>query len=863
MSSKRKINKSLYMLLIILGLIGGAIISGMAVFVQGLSFGFNNVTIQTITPAFFFGALATSAIAYLVTRNRDTLLERLDVETRISSKLRDEITERARVDIALKESEQNYRRILDNMLDTYYRVDLDGRITMASLSASTLSGYSMDELIGMNLTELYVDAAKRGAFLRQLKEDGEKIEQFEMTLRRKDGVKVLLSCNAQFWRDNNGNVAGIEGTARDISARKHAESALREREERLVEAQRIARIGSWERDLPTNVPTWSDELYRLLELDPAGTAASAGRFLKTVHPDDRKKVIDAYNTLLANRAPYEITHRFRMRDGRIKWVQARYEIDFDSDGQPLRTRGTVQDITERIQTEEAVRVRDDWLRAILENSLTEIILKDTEGRILAVSRSVADVHGLQREDFVGRTSADFLPDDLAKRNSDADQEVVTTGRPKQWEVTEEIDGALRYLLNAKFPLRNQDGTITGVCSMTNDITDMKLAEEQLRQAQKMEVVGQLTGGVAHDFNNMLAAIMGNLDLIEDAAIPDEFDRESIATALRAAQRGAELTNRLLAFSRQQELNAKVTNVNDLLLQFAELAQRTIGEDIAIEMKLAANLLLTMVDGGQLENALLNLAINARDAMPGGGKLTIETANQDLEPEDTAGQPDLPPGPYVMIAVSDNGSGMPAAVRERVFEPFFTTKDVSEGSGLGLSMVFGFAKQSGGHVSMYSQEGVGTTVRIYLPKAKETAAIESAVKKAENDRPGGDETVLVVEDDKAVRDYLVTILGRLGYSVLQAVDGPAALEVMAASGPIDLLLTDVILPRGMNGREVAIAFRKRFPLAGVIYSSGYTREILNRRGQLERGVVLMNKPYQTEALAQQVRQVLDAQKRPTG
>ena len=315
---------------------------------------------------------------------------------------------------------------------------------------------------------------------------------------------------------------------------------------------------------------------------------------------------------------------------------------------------------------------------------------------------------------------------------------------------------------------------------------------------------------------------------------------------------------MLAFSRQQELDAKTTEINQILPQFGQLAQRTIGEDITIKMKLAANLWPTMVDAGQLENALLNLAINARDAMPDGGWLTVETANRVLEHDDTARYEDLAPGAYVMIAVSDNGTGMPVAVRERVFEPFFTTKDVGKGTGLGLSMVFGFAKQSGGHVSIYSKEGQGTTVRIYLSRAEETADAESAAGQSQMDRPTGDETVLVVEDDKAVRDYLVTVLGRLGYSVLEAADGPAALEVMADSGAIDLLLTDVILPRGMNGRDVAVAFRERHPTAGVLYSSGYTREILNRRGQLEQGVVLMNKPYQTRALAQQVRVVLDGQ-----
>ena len=389
----------------------------------------------------------------------------------------------------------------------------------------------------------------------------------------------------------------------------------------------------------------------------------------------------------------------------------------------------------------------------------------------------------------------------------------------------------------------------------------RLQEERLRQAQKIEAVGQLTGGIAHDFNNILAAITGNLDLVQDGdGISDETDRESIATALRAALRGAELTHRLLAFSRQQALDARETQINEILPQFHLLAERTIGVDITIETRPATGLWPTMIDAGQLENALLNLAINARDAMPDGGRLVIETANQVLAEDDTAVYEDLQPGDYVMIAVSDSGTGMPAAVRARAFEPFFTTKDVGAGSGLGLSMVFGFARQSGGQVLIDSENDEGTTVRIYLPRMVETASVESTEGEIEQDRPTGNETILVVEDEADVLAYLVRALNRLGYNVLQAMDGPEALDVMASSGAIDLLLTDVILPREMNGRDVANAFRKQFPAAAVLYSSGYTREVLDSRGQLDEDVALLSKPFRPRALARRVREVLDGRKR---
>ena len=462
--------------------------------------------------------------------------------------------------------------------------------------------------------------------------------------------------------------------------------------------------------------------------------------------------------------------------------------------------------------------------------------------------------------FVNGLLTDIMPERYKAGHREGFQRAVRTEEYRIMGKTIELHGLRKNGEEFQIELSLgtwQQGEVKYFSAVIHDITERKQLEEQVRRSQKMEAIGQLTGGVAHDFNNILAAVIGNLDLIKEGGNGDEFDRENITTALRAALRGAELTHRLLAFSRQQELDAKATRINDILPQFGQLAQRTIGADVAVEMTLAADLWLTMVDAGQLENALLNLVINARHAMPDGGLLTIETVNQIVEETGSATPEGLAPGAYVLIAVSDSGTGMPAAVRERAFEPFFTTEDVGEGSGLGLSMVFGFAKQSGGHVSIYSEEGEGTTVKIYLPRSEETDAVAHATKKSQGNPPTGDETILVVEDDKDVRNYLVTVLGRLGYTVLEAEDGPAALKVMTASGAIDLLLTDVILPQGMSGGDVAIAFRERYPVAGVIYSSGYTREALNHRGQLEDGVILLNKPYQSQALAQRVREVLDS------
>lgn len=323
----------------------------------------------------------------------------------------------------------------------------------------------------------------------------------------------------------------------------------------------------------------------------------------------------------------------------------------------------------------------------------------------------------------------------------------------------------------------------------------------------------------------------------------------------------ELRRRILELEHQemerQQTNTALTQINEMLPRFCQRAERSLGEGIAIEMRLAADLWPTMVDVEQLKTALLELVTNARDAMPEGGRLIIETANQILQDDDTARHADLAPGNYVLIAVSDSGPGMPAEVLAQVFEPFFTSRDPGGGRGLGLNRVRGFTKQSEGHVSISSVAGDGATVLLYLPRGEETATVEQIPGKSRPDRPTGSETIIVVEDNEDMRSYLVRALSRLGYTVLEAEDGPAALEVMATAGGIDLLLTDMNLPRGMNGRDIAAAFQEKYPAAGVLYASGHTRDVLGRQGQLDEDMAFIYKPFQASVLAQRVREVLDS------
>lgn len=394
------------------------------------------------------------------------------------------------------------------------------------------------------------------------------------------------------------------------------------------------------------------------------------------------------------------------------------------------------------------------------------------------------------------------------------------------------------------------------------LEEQQRAEEALRQAQKMEAVGQLTGGIAHDFNNLLTVVTGNVDMASRSLaannVNDPRARRALDNALKGAERAASLTQRLLAFSRRQPLDPKPLDLDKVVVGMSDLLSRALGETVRLEIVTCPGLWRVEADPNQLESAVVNLAVNARDAMSGGGDLVIETANARLDEEYCAAHAEVAPGQYVVIAVTDTGSGMPRHIQERVFEPFFTTKEPGKGTGLGLSMVYGFVKQSGGHIKIYSEEDKGTTIKIYLPRLMHVRTTEEGMDESlrlENSPAA--ETILVVEDDDDVRTYTLECLRELGYRVMEAHDGASALRLIQRQDePIDLLFTDVVMP-GMSGRELADAAREIRPTLKVLYTSGYTRNAIVHGGRLDAGVELIAKPFTYAALAQKIRDVLDA------
>jgi PAS domain S-box-containing protein len=496
-----------------------------------------------------------------------------------------------------------------------------------------------------------------------------------------------------------------------------------------------------------------------------------------------------------------------------------------------------------------------------------IYMLDTQGNVVNWNPGAERIKGYGRDEIIGRHFSTFytpedLNDGIPKK---ALKIALETGKfeAEGWRVRK--DGSRFWagvVINA---IKDPDGTHLGFAKITRDLTERRAADERARQAQKMEGVGQLTGGVAHDFNNLLTIIIGNLETVQRNLSKSPPDlarlRRSADNAMRGARRAESLTQRLLAFSRQQPLDPKPTDVGRLVTGMSDLLRRTLGEQINVETVLSGGVWQALIDPNQLELAILNLAVNARDAMPDGGKLTLETANVHLDDKYAATQAEVVPGQYVMLAVTDNGSGMTEEVKARAFDPFFTTKDVGHGTGLGLSQIYGFAKQSRGHVKIYSELGEGTTIKLYLPRAH---AFADETEEDPGDSPSRgtkNEAVLVVEDDADVRSYSCDTLSELGYTVLSAENGAAGLRILATNPDIRVLFTDVGLPGGMNGRQLSEEARKRRPDLKVLFTTGYARNAIVHDGRLDPGVDLITKPFSQAALAEKLRDILDAKREP--
>jgi two-component system, cell cycle sensor histidine kinase and response regulator CckA len=509
---------------------------------------------------------------------------------------------------------------------------------------------------------------------------------------------------------------------------------------------------------------------------------------------------------------------------------------------------------EQARAEAALRRSRQLLHAIVDGAGSEIYATDLEGRFLLANQRFAEGLGTRREDIVGQLPRDVLGE-AAGLVDPRGQEALATGAAVEYEEEVTRGAERRTHLVVKFPLFDDGGQSYALCTIATDITAVKRLEVQLRQSQKMEAIGQLAGGIAHDFNNLLSVILGYSDLVL-AGLGTGGPRRAVEEIRRAGQRAAALVGQLLAFSRRQTLAPAVVDLNAVVAGLQTMLGRLLGEDVELGTRLRAVPGRVMVDSGQLEQVIVNLAVNSRDAMPEGGILLLETADVELDASYASAHPEASAGRHVLLTVSDTGSGMDAATRARIFEPFFTTKEPGRGTGLGLSTVYGIVHQHGGHVEVYSEPDHGTTFKIYLPSTALPAAA-AALENQQGRSPGGTETILLVEDDPAVRELVEALLAGAGYTVLAKETVAAALEqAIGHPGAIDLLLTDFILP-AMSGPEVATRFARVRPDARVLYMSGYTGDTMGRRQQLPAGASLLSKPFTAKQLLDKVRETLDA------
>ena len=761
------------------------------------------------------------------------------------------------------------RLILDSAIDyAIVATDRDGRVTRWNEGARRVLGWTAEEMLGQTTERFFtpedVADGQVQAEMRAALDTGRGND--ERWHRREGGERFWAQGEMTVLRDERGAAVGFLKVLRDRTEQRRAEATLRASEARL---DALVRASS--EVLYSVSADWGE----LRQLSGSGfladtNTANPSWLTEYIPADERPRVGAAIAEAIRGKGIFHLEHRVRRADGSVGWALSRAVPLFDEAGEVTEWFGAASDVTPQREAENALRRLNATLAKQVEertrdrNSLWElssdIMLRcGFDGTITAVNPAWTELLGWREEELLGANLFDLVHPDDVERSAEGARTLREGGFHRRFDNRyRHRDGGYRWI---SWSARVGQGRINAV---GRDVTaEKELAEErqhleeQLRQSQKMEAVGQLTGGLAHDFNNLLAGISGSLELMQTRVGQGRINdlERYLAAAQGAAKRAAALTHRLLAFSRRQTLDPRPTDVNRLVAGMEELVRRTVGPTVRVETVAAEGLWNTLVDPGQLENALLNLCINARDAVSDGGRITVETGNTWLDNRAARAQ-EVPPGPYVALCVSDDGTGMTPEVAARAFDPFFTTKPLGQGTGLGLSMIHGFARQSGGQARIHSEVGRGTRVCLYLPRHQGAeGGAEPPPELAEAPRAERGETVLVVDDEPTVRMLVTEVLEDLGYTAVEAADGAAGLQVLRSDARIDLLVTDVGLPGGMNGRQVADAARASRPGLKVLFITGYAANAVLDHGHLEPGMHVMTKPFAMEALASRIREII--------
>jgi two-component system, cell cycle sensor histidine kinase and response regulator CckA len=803
-----------------------------------------------------------------------------------------DISNRTNLEKAQRSAEERLRSLFENAIEGIFQTTAEGRYLSANPALARIFGYDspgqMMEAVKDIGTQLYADPVRREEFKR-LMETTDVVEGFEYELIRRDGARVWINENAHAVRDENGKLLYYEGTVEDITARKRAE----------VERQATLEITH-----AVNVTENLDDLLHLIHSALKKVLHAENCFVALHDPASGMFQFPFFADQFDSAPPPQEVGRsctaYVFRTGRAASIpQAAFERLVKADqvelvgtaspawlGVPLRSAsatigvlvvqhysdsnaytqrdleflesvgGQIALAIERKRSEAALRNSEARLRVLVEQLPAILWTVDSNLRFTSALGAGLTRAGVHPEDIVGKTMGDFFETTDGGFLPINEHRRAVGGEAGTFHM-EWRGGSYACHVEA---LRAANGQTYGAICMALDVSDRKKLEAQLRQAQKMEAVGRLAGGIAHDFNNLLMVIQGYAELLIDRSKPGDVFRRNAEQIQEASQRAASLTRQLLAFSRKQMLAPSVLNIQSVVADMEKILRRLIGEDIELVSVNAPDLWRIKADRSQIEQVILNLAVNARDAMPRGGKLTIETANVEFDKSQARLPVVLTPGHYVMLAVTDNGCGMDTETQAHIFEPFFTTKEKGKGTGLGLATVYGIVKQSGGYIWVYSEIDQGTTFKVYLPRVEESLTPQEVRSESQN-IPRGTETILLVEDEKGVRDLAREYLEISGYKVLVAENGVAAVKVASDyDGAIDLVMTDVVMP-GLSGSELTKKIREIRPAIHVMYMSGYTDQAIIHHGILGPDIVLLQKPFTLSALAHKLRDALA--KKPAG
>jgi PAS domain S-box-containing protein len=769
--------------------------------------------------------------------------------------LEERLRELRMTEAALHRSEEHYRAIFENTIEGIFQSTVDGRFLTVNPAAARTFGYdSPDQMIAAVTSlehQIYVDPKERARFKAILEEKGT-VAAFEIEDYKRNGDRMWVSVNARTVRDASGVILYYEGTIEDITERKRIEEELRESEERYRIAIESSNDG-------IAIMRGDKHVYvnrRFVEMfgyDDAGEIIGESNRL-TVHPDDRKMVSDI-NLRRQKGEPVPSKYEFKgiKKDNTLVYVEVSATNTVHR-GVPV-SLVFLRDVTERRESMEALREAEKEYRTIFENAVEGIFQSTPDGRVIRANPAIARIHGDDSpEEFmssVGDLGGMYVDPDQRKEFSRILQEkgAVDNFETQLYRKTGE---KVWVLINARV-VRDRDGAIAYYEGTLQDVTEQKQLQSQLLQAQKMEAIGQLAGGIAHDFNNILTALMGYAGILKMKIGANDPLGKYVNQILVSSEKAASLTRGLLAFSRKQLMELKPHKVGSIVRDMEKILRRLLTEDIELKVLLAEKDPVISADKSQIDQVLLNLVTNARDAMPKGGTLTIETREVELDMEFTTSRGYGEPGRYALISVSDNGTGVDEKTRGRMFEPFFTTKGVGQGTGLGLSVVYGIVQQHNGYIDVESEAGQGTTFRIYLPPAK--APEEKNVCRAD-ETVGGTETILVAEDNSAVRTLVKEVLENSGYTVVEAVDGQDAVERFAENeNVVALVVLDVVMPR-KSGKEACNEIRQIRPDIKILFTSGYTGDVVLAKGLAEGDSSFVAKPLLPSVLLAKVREVLD-------